>query len=558
MGNGLFAALNTLPQGFALYDAERRLVMCNRHFQTLFRLSSDLARPGTPAAHHGQALATLLDHAPPENPAASVERAHLSAATTALPVQLPGGRWVQINPHRVHDDHTLIVITDVTALKAQETQRREQALAEKSKLLQMTVDHLGQGLSVFDNNLNIVVWNDRFFDLMGFPRDLKQRPATFEEMVRYNASRGEYGPGDVETQVTERVALARRPVPHHFERVRPNGTALEIRGNPLPDGGFVTIYSDITERKRIDEQLRLAATVLDTANEGIAITDARYRIHSVNPAFLRLTGFQETELIGRKPYFLNVGGRLERRGFRELRRALAGTGSWQGEVSGRRKNGEPFVAWLSLAAIQNASGQVSHYVSVSHDITLSKEDQERIWHQANFDLLTGLPNRYLFMDRLEQAVAQAHRADQRFALLFLDLDGFKAVNDTYGHAAGDELLRIMGRRLSHCIRASDTLARLAGDEFTALFLNLHTHDQALCVAEKFLRVMAMPVVLESGTVTVHASIGIAIYPRHGDNAETLLQQADAAMYEAKRQGKNRCHLAAGHPEYSPVAPFRVQ
>ncbi|MCP5424896.1 MAG: PAS-domain containing protein [Gammaproteobacteria bacterium] len=541
----LLAALDVMPHGLAFYNAEQRLVMCNASFQAMLGLPPEWVKPGTPWARHRQILddwtqPVLLD------------------GTPAAALQLPDKRWIQWLEHRVPRPYTLVLITDVTELVRQETQHREKALAEKSALLQMTVDHLGQGLSVFDKDLNIVVWNNRFFELLGIPNDLKQRPTTFEEMVRFNAYRGEYGPGDVEQQVAERLALAHHPVPHHFERLRSNGTALEIRGNPLPDGGFVTVYADITERKRLEEQLRLAATVLDTTSEGIAITDAFHRIESVNPAFMRLTGYPEAQLAGRRPFFFN-NEHFSRAQFRALRRTLITTEAWRGEIRGRRKNGEAFVAWLSLASIKNANGAIVRYVGVFHDITLHKEDQERIWRQANFDLLTNLPNRYLFMDRLLQAEAQANRMGQRFALLFLDLDGFKAVNDTYGHAAGDSLLQTMGQRLYRCIRASDTLARLAGDEFTALLLNLNAPEQAVRVAEKFLRAMNRPVVLDSGTATVSGSIGIAIYPQHANDVETLLRQADAAMYKAKRQGKNRFHLAAGPAEGELSGqPFKAQ
>ncbi|MEE4377754.1 MAG: sensor domain-containing diguanylate cyclase [Candidatus Competibacteraceae bacterium] len=286
----------------------------------------------------------------------------------------------------------------------------------------------------------------------------------------------------------------------------------------------------------------LAAAVLETTNEAIVVMDRRYRILSVNPAFSRLTGYSNADVLNNRPGFL-MASHPSWIFIRKVLTALLQTGRWQGEVLGRRNNGEPFVAWLSLAPIKDHAGSLTYYVGISHDITLRKEDEERLWRQANFDLLTGLPNRYLFMDRLSQAVARKRREHGFFSLLYLDLDGFKSVNDELGHAAGDALLQTLSRRMLRSLRASDTLARLGGDEFTVILLDQQTIDQAAHIATKLLRVLAMPAVLEQGTVRVHASIGIAVYPDHAQDAEALIQQADAAMYAAKQQGKNGYRIA---------------
>jgi len=286
----------------------------------------------------------------------------------------------------------------------------------------------------------------------------------------------------------------------------------------------------------------LAAAVLETTNEAIMVMDRRYRILSVNPAFNRLTGYNNAEVVSNRPGFL-MNNRPSRSFIRTILTSLLKTGSWQGEILGRRNDGEPFVAWLSLASIKDHAGFLTYYVGISHDITLRKEDEERLWRQANFDLLTGLPNRYLFMDRLSQAVARKCREQGFFALLYIDLDGFKSVNDDLGHAAGDALLQTLSRRMLRSLRASDTLARLGGDEFTVILPDQQTTDQAAHIATKLLRVLAMPAVLEQGTVRVHASIGIAVYPNHAQDAEALIQQADVAMYAAKQQGKNGYQVA---------------
>ena len=318
----------------------------------------------------------------------------------------------------------------------------------------------------------------------------------------------------------------------------PFWTLLTIRENTYAGEpvNLAWIY-DITERKVWEERLQLAAKVVETANEGIMITGPDGTIEAVNMAFNRITGFSSDEAIGKKPNILK-SGRHDQDFYHDMWRTLLETGQWQGEVWNRRRTGELFIEWLSIATVRDASGHVSHMLGVFSDITARKEDDEKIWRQANFDVLTGLPNRSLFLDRLGQAVKAARRDRTRFALMFIDLDGFKAVNDTFGHANGDILLQAAATRLLLSVRTSDTVARLSGDEFIVILHDIENKDEVGNVAAKMVSRLADPFDLDGSQAGVHASIGIAMFPDDAEDAAMLIRLADRAMYVVKGSGKN--------------------
>jgi diguanylate cyclase (GGDEF)-like protein/PAS domain S-box-containing protein len=303
---------------------------------------------------------------------------------------------------------------------------------------------------------------------------------------------------------------------------------------------------DITERKASEDKLLLAAKVVETANEGILVTNAEARIEAVNGAFTRITGYGPEDAIGRDPRFLK-SGRHEPSFFRDMWQTIRLNGRWQGEVWNRRADGGVYAAWLSIAAVRDGSGQVSHYLGIFSDITARKEDDERVWRQANFDALTGLPNRALFLDRLAMATRNARREGTSFALAFIDLDGFKAVNDAYGHAAGDQVLIEAGNRLAAGVRCSDTVARLSGDEFTIILQHVATRDDVATVAAKLVDVLADPFPVEGHRVRVCASVGLALYPEDASDVAMLMKAADQAMYAVKRRGKNGYCFHGGLP-----------
>ena len=292
------------------------------------------------------------------------------------------------------------------------------------------------------------------------------------------------------------------------------------------------------ERCRSEKALRLAALVYENSSEAMMITDEQNRIIATNPAFTRVTGYTTEEVLHRNPSVLN-SGRQDAEFYRALWLELEQTGRWQGEIWNRRKNGEEFAEWLTINTIVDAHGRVNRHVALFSDITEKKRMDALIWTQANYDPLTNLPNRRLFLDRLEQGIRLALRGQTALALLFIDLDHFKEVNDTLGHQRGDELLAEAARRIRICVRDSDTVARLGGDEFTVILGELEDLGSVAGIAQKILTALDQPYQLGKEQAFVSGSVGIAIYPHDASDATGLLKKADHAMLAAKQQGRNR-------------------
>jgi len=300
--------------------------------------------------------------------------------------------------------------------------------------------------------------------------------------------------------------------------------------------GIIWIIEDITVQKEAQQHLRLTATIFETSANAIFVTDAQNRIQRINPAFTKITGYTLAEVYQQKTSKLS-SGQHDRSFYQNLWESIQETGHWQGEVWNRKKNGEVYVAWVSISAITNEQGIATQYMAVLTDISSLQEDIEKVRYLANYDSLTRLPNRLLFHDHLLQAKAWAKRHEQTFALLFIDLDGFKPVNDNLGHAIGDQLLQGVANRLQDCVRETDIVARLGGDEFTMILNNIKKPQNAAQVAEKIVEHLQHPFQILQHQVTISASIGISLYPYDNQDVDQLLEQADIAMYEAKRAGK---------------------
>ncbi|MCW8884372.1 MAG: EAL domain-containing protein [Motiliproteus sp.] len=319
----------------------------------------------------------------------------------------------------------------------------------------------------------------------------------------------------------------------------------EFRGQLIPWFGNRTvrmeIATDISLRKINEDKLRLSAAVFDTAAEAVMITDANNLIQKVNPAFCSITGYSEQEMLGKPPTVL-ASGRHDQHFYDELWSSLEQSGFWQGEIWNRRKTGEVYPEWLSITAVKNEKGVLLHYVSLFSDISKRKRDEEKIRHQANYDFLTGLPNRNLFIDRFSRAIQQSQRDQSRVALLFIDLDQFKYVNDTFGHPAGDQLLQQASQRLTEIMRSSDTVARLGGDEFTVLLTQVDEITRVEDVSGRILVELSKPYLIEKNEAFVSASIGVTVYPDDGTDVDSLLRNADSAMYRAKDSGRNMVHF----------------
>ncbi len=304
----------------------------------------------------------------------------------------------------------------------------------------------------------------------------------------------------------------------------------------------LAISMDITGRKAAERKLTLAAKVFTEAAEAIMIADARANIVDVNAAFTAITGYTADEVRGRNPRLLS-SGRQGQEFYAAMWQELNTKGRWSGEIWNRRKSGEVYAELLSISMLSDENGVPNHYVSLFSDITAFKEYELKLERIAHYDVLTGLPNRILLGDRLRQAMAQALRRGQPLALVYLDLDGFKAVNDQHGHQAGDRLLSALAMRMKHVLREGDTLARLGGDEFVAVLSDLENREASLPMLNRLLVSASQSVVLVEQTLQVSASLGVAFYPQPEEvDADQLLRQADQAMYQAKLAGKNRYHI----------------
>lgn len=304
------------------------------------------------------------------------------------------------------------------------------------------------------------------------------------------------------------------------------------------DDCLLTIARDITERQQMQEKLQLAATVFESTAEGVMITDARQRIVAVNRAFSEITGYSEQEALGNSPRLL-ASGQHDSSFYVALWHQLNAEGHWQGEIWNRRKNQELYPEWLTVSAVRNADDEISHYVGVFADISTLKYAQARLDYQAHHDPLTGLPNRLLFESRLNASLKEAQEDNHQGAVLFLDLDRFKHINDSLGHPVGDLLLKSIATRLREQLRDVDTVARQGGDEFIILLPGLHHALDAEHVANKLLQCFDNPFIAGEQEFFVSASIGICLYPSDGADVATLVKNADAAMYRAKAQGRNR-------------------
>ena len=288
---------------------------------------------------------------------------------------------------------------------------------------------------------------------------------------------------------------------------------------------------------KADLEMQLAATVFDASSNAIVITDTRNRIIAVNAAFCEITGYADTEAIGQTPTILS-SGRHDASFYKAMWNSLSDTGVWIGEVWNRRKDGEIYAEWLTINTVKNSRGEITHYVAIFSDITEHKQTEEHVRHLAHYDALTDLPNRTLFNDRLGQALIQAHRNRCKAAVMFLDLDRFKVINDTLGHSVGDLLLQEAALRLKGCVREGDTVSRQGGDEFVVLLPEIADEEDVYAVAQKLLNAIAQSFMLDGHELHVSASIGVSFYPNDGADAETLMKNADVAMYRAKEMGRN--------------------
>ena len=438
--------------------------------------------------------------------------------------------------------YLLLVLLSTLGLWLYRRQRVRQRVNEQR--LKLATEAAGVGIWEFDLKTRRYHWDTAMFDLFGL--DARMANARNDDWHQLML------PGELERikAATRAVLKNRQAFNLTFQIRRQDGQVRFMRNRATlhcdaqgAPSRLIGTTEDVTERKLREADLRIAAVAFE-CQESIMVTDANQLILRVNHAFTELFGYTAQDVLGATPRLLQ-SGRHDPAFYVAMWDGITRGGAWQGEIWDRRKNGECFPVWLSITAVCSDEGGVTHYVATHTDITLRKAAEEDIKQLAFYDPLTGLPNRRLLQDRLHQAMSQARRERGRLALLFLDLDKFKPVNDAFGHQAGDELLQAVAQRLQACVRESDTVARLGGDEFVLLLPSVEAAQDAMAVAEKIHQAFGQPFALSAGrSATMSFSTGIAVYPEHASDEKALMRHADEAMCQAKAAGRDRFVLFA--------------
>ena len=431
---------------------------------------------------------------------------------------------------------TLFLLTGVTAIYILYRQRSqtEQALRDSDQYNRMLFDETTIGLALCKMNGELVDINPAYASILG-------RTVDETKTLSYWDITPEKYAEDEQAQL-ENMEKTGRYGPYEKEYIHADGHLVPVRlsGQLLEKDGETFIWSsteDITEYKQAEAALRRSATVFDNTDEGIIVTNAEADIILVNNAFTNITGYEAEDVLGKNPRF-QQSGRHDEAFYKTMWNILIRDGQWRGEIWNRRKNGEIYPAWENINIVKDEQGHVTNYVAIFSDISVFKESEERLAHLAHHDTLTELPNRLRFIANLEQAIESGRRREQKVALLFLDLDRFKSINDAHGHSIGDQLLKVIAERLKTCVRAEDTVARLGGDEFTVVLTELAQAEDAGLIADKIIKSVSMPVSLGAQTIDTSTSVGIGIFPDDAMDGEGLVKAADTAMYHAKAMGKN--------------------
>jgi len=432
---------------------------------------------------------------------------------------LPDGRWMAI-------------VRDIS-----ERRRMKQQLELHAAEINDLYENAPCGYHSVDRDLVIVKINKTELDWLGYTR---------EELVGKKKIADLQTPGSRITYLKKVRELAEKGELRNLELelVRKDGSVMPALMNSLAiydeKGKFVssrTTVFDVTKLVQAQKELRRAATVFEHTKDAIVVSDGSGTILAVNKAFTEITGYRPEEVIGQNPRLLK-SGRQDEAFYKKLWNTLKTSGTWQGEIWDRRKSGDLFPTWQSITAVKDETGRVTDYISVFSDITTIKNTEDQLTRLAYHDTLTGLPNRLLYNDRLDQALQHAKRHKKRVGLLLLDLDRFKLINDTLGHSAGDQLLETVADRLRVSVRGEDTVARLSGDEFAIVMGELARTEDAAALSRKVIEAMSEPVELCEHKLTISFSIGISIFPDDAQDKETLCKSADVALYAAKEKGRN--------------------
>ena len=422
--------------------------------------------------------------------------------------------------------------------KTQELNDEREALAQERFLLQSLMDNIPDYVYFKDRNSAFIRTSRAQATLFGLSDPVEAVGKTdFDCFSPAHAQQARADELEI-IRTGKTLNIEERETWFHQPDTWVSTTKVPLRNEEGTIIGTFGVSRDITGKRQDEEQLRLAASVFTHAREGILITDPDAMIIDVNEAFCAITGYRRKEVLGTNPRFLGSGLHDEAF-YRAMWRSLTEDGYWSGEVWNRRKDGELFAVLLTISAVRDNEGNTTQYLGLFSDITALKQHERELEHNAHFDALTNLPNRLLLADRMQQSMAQSLRRGQKLAVVFIDIDGFKSVNDLYGHGTGDHMLVNLANRMRGVLREGDTLARLGGDEFVAVLLDLPDERSSVTTLERLLAAAAEPVTFGGTTFERSASIGVTFFLQDGDpSGDQLLRQADHAMYDAKLAGKN--------------------
>jgi diguanylate cyclase (GGDEF)-like protein/PAS domain S-box-containing protein len=527
--------LNSTGEGIVGINLAGRINFCNPAALHLLGHSS------TPDLL-GKKMDSLVHHASPARPLYTPERWQtlLQAVRTVESVHVDDETFLRADQTTfpveywsypmIHDGKSIGAV--ITFIDISERRRAEEDLRRLAAIVESSDDAIvgktTEGIVVSWNLASERIYGYLAHEIIGKPISILLPADRPDEM----------------TAILEKIKAGKNLKHYETVRVRKDGKQIpiDLTISAINDAtgsvvGVSTIARDITERIRAEERLQLWSRVLDQSAEGIFVCDPQERILLVNTAFEKLTGFSGDEAIGKTPRILQ-SGRQDRTFYADMWKRVLETGTWSGEMWNRRKSGELYIEWLSISAVYDPKGVVTHYVGIFSDITVRKQAEERMVHLAHYDALTDLPNRVLLIDRLNQLIKAAQRRRYKVAVVSIDLDRFKEVNDSLGHDAGDLLLQTLAKRFSNVMRGEDTLARIGGDEFVVVIQGLHQGQDAAIIAKGLRSCLAEPVTLNGYEHTVTASMGISLYPDDATDGQEMIRNADAAMYKAKGAGRN--------------------
>jgi diguanylate cyclase (GGDEF)-like protein/PAS domain S-box-containing protein len=418
----------------------------------------------------------------------------------------------------------------ITVNICRDISERKQRELEYHALVQTTTDGCWIASA---RDARILDTNDAFCHMVGYTRDeLLSMRITDLEAIESPEETAVHMRKIIETG-HDLFETTHRHKDGHLVDIEVSVSFSDIRG-----GVLIVFVRDITERKSHEDALKLAASVFNASSASIVVTDKDNKIVSVNPAFTEITGYEPHEVIGCNPNILS-SGKQSKEFYADMWQSLQRNKSWHGELWNRRKDGQIYAEQLTINVIANKDGSVHRYVAIFSDITEKKHAADLVWRQANYDSVTSLPNRRLFLDRLDQEIKKSRRSTHSLALFFIDLDYFKEVNDTHGHSVGDLLLVEVAKRINACIRSTDTACRLGGDEFTVILTDLADTTRVETIAKNIVDTLKAPFHISELELYVSGSVGIATYPANASSAGELIHRADIAMYASKRQGRDR-------------------